>query len=143
MLSILNFIWMLFIGLMVLSFLAGSAMFLIWMERKVSAHIQSRLGPMRVGWHGVLQSIADTIKLLLKEDIRPAKADKLIWWLAPFFVVVPSVMAFVVLPFGKNLIVKDLNVGILYMMAISSISVIGIFMAGWGSNNKYSLLCGM
>jgi NADH-quinone oxidoreductase subunit H len=134
---------MLIIGLIVLSFLAGSAMFLIWLERKVSAHIQSRLGPMRVGWHGILQSIADTIKLLLKEDIRPVKADKLIWWLAPFFVVVPSVMAFVVIPFGKTLIVKDLNVGILYIMAISSVGVIGIFMAGWGSNNKYSLLGGM
>lgn len=143
MLSILGFIWMLIVGLIVLGFIAGSAMFLIWMERKVSAHIQSRFGPMRVGWHGILQSIADAVKLLLKEDIRPAGVDKLIWWLAPFFVVVPSVMVFVVIPFGENLIVKDLNVGILYIMAVSSVGVIGIFMAGWGSNNKYSLLGGM
>jgi NADH-quinone oxidoreductase subunit H len=134
---------MLITGLAVLGFIAVSAMFLIWWERKVSAHIQSRLGPMRVGWHGVLQSIADTIKLLLKEDIIPARADKLVWWLAPFFVVVPSVMVFVAIPFGKNLIVKDLNVGILYIMAVSSVCVLGIFMAGWGSNNKYSLLGGM
>lgn len=98
---------------------------------------------MRVGWHGVLQSIADTIKLLLKENIVPAQADKLVWWLAPFFVVVPAVMVFVAIPFGKNLIVKDLNVGILYIMAVSSVGVLGIFMAGWGSNNKYSLLGGM
>ena len=118
-------------------------MFLIWWERKVSAHIQSRYGPMRVGWHGVLQSVADAVKLLLKENIIPAEADKLVWWLAPFIAVVPPVMAFVVLPFGKNLIVKDLNVGVLYLMALSSVSVIGIFMAGWGSNNKYSLIGGM
>jgi NADH-quinone oxidoreductase subunit H len=98
---------------------------------------------MRVGWHGVLQSVADAVKLLLKENIIPAEADKLVWWLAPFIAVVPPVMAFVVLPFGKNLIVKDLNVGVLYLMALSSVSVIGIFMAGWGSNNKYSLIGGM
>jgi len=143
MLSILDFILVLLSGLAVLGFIAVSAMFLIWWERKVSAHIQSRLGPMRVGWHGVLQSIADTIKLLLKENIVPAQADKLVWWLAPFFVVVPAVMVFVAIPFGKNLIVKDLNVGILYIMAVSSVGVLGIFMAGWGSNNKYSLLGGM
>ncbi len=143
MVTILTFIFMLAVGGAVLGFIAVSAMFLIWWERKVSAHIQSRLGPMRVGWHGVLQSIADAIKLLLKEDIRPADADTLIWWLAPFFAVVPSVMAFVVIPFGENLIPKDLNVGILYIASISSVCVIGIFMAGWGSNNKYSLLGGM
>lgn len=141
--TILTFIFMLTVGGAVLGFIAVSAMFLIWWERKVSAHIQSRLGPMRVGWHGVLQSIADAVKLLLKEDIRPAEADTLVWWLAPFFAVVPSVMAFVVIPFSGKLIPKDLNVGILYIASISSVSVIGIFMAGWGSNNKYSLLGGM
>lgn len=139
----MTFILMLLIGFAVLGFIAASAMFLIWWERKVSAHIQSRFGPMRVGWHGVLQSIADAVKLLLKEDIRPAEADKLVWWLAPFFVVVPAVMAFVAIPFGKTLIPMDLDSGILYIMAISSVCVIGIFMAGWGSNNKYSLLGGM
>ncbi len=143
MVTILTFIFMLAVGVAVLGFIAASAMFLIWWERKVSAHIQSRFGPMRVGWHGVLQSIADAVKLLLKEDIRPADADVLIWWLAPFFVVVPSVMAFVVIPFGENLISKDLNIGILYIASISSVCVIGIFMAGWGSDNKYSLLGGM
>ena len=143
MLTILTFILMLMTGFAVLGFISISAMFLIWWERKISAHIQSRFGPMRVGWHGVLQSIADAVKLLLKEDIRPSEADKLVWWLAPFFVVVPTVMAFVTIPFSRTLIPKDLNIGILYMMAISSICVIGIFMAGWGSNNKYSLLGGM
>jgi NADH-quinone oxidoreductase subunit H len=143
MVSVLDFILAVLSALAILGFIAGSAMFLIWWERKVSAHIQSRLGPMRVGWHGVLQSVADTIKLLLKENIVPAEADKLVWWLAPFFVVVPCVMVFVAIPFGKNLIVRDLNVGILYILAVSSVGVLGIFMAGWGSNNKYSLLGGM
>lgn len=143
MITILTFIFMLAVGLAILLFIAASAMFLIWWERKVSAHIQSRFGPMRVGWHGVLQSIADAVKLLVKEDIRPAKADALVWWLAPFFVVVPSVMTFVAIPFGENLIPKDLNIGILYIASISSVCVIGIFMAGWGSNNKYSLLGAM
>ncbi len=100
-------------GAGVLGFIAISAMFLVWWERKVSALIQNRLGPMIVGWHGTLQTVADMIKLLLKENIVPWGVDKLIWWLAPFFVVIPSVMAFVCIPFGKNLIVRDLNVGIL------------------------------
>lgn len=136
-------IFMIMIGAVVLGFISASAMFLIWFERKVSAHIQSRLGPMRVGWHGSLQSIADAVKLLLKEDIVPSGADKVVWWLAPFMATVPAVMAFAVVPFGRNLIVKDLNVGILYIIAVSSVSTLGIMMAGWGSNNKYSLLGGM
>lgn len=140
-------VWNLFImitaGVLVLGFIAVSAMFLIWWERKVSGHIQRRFGPMRVGWHGILQSVADTIKLLLKEDIRPSQADVLIWWLAPFVAVVPSVMAFVVIPFGATLVAKDLNIGLLYLLAITSVGVLGIFMAGWGSGNKYSLLGGM
>lgn len=128
---------------LVLGFISVSAMFLIWWERKVSALIQNRMGPMIVGWHGSLQSIADSIKLLLKENIVPSGADKLIWWLAPFFVVVPSVMVFVTIPFGRNLVVHDLNVGILFVTSVTSVCVLGIFMAGWGSNNKYSLLGGM
>jgi NADH-quinone oxidoreductase subunit H len=143
MISAWNLFIMLAVGVAVLGFIAVSAMFLIWWERKVSAHIQTRFGPMRVGWHGVLQSVADTIKLLLKEDIRPTEADTLIWWLAPFFVVVPSVMAFAAIPFSDRLIPKDFNVGILYILAITSVGVLGIFMAGWGSGNKYSLLGGM
>lgn len=127
----------------VLGFISVSAMFLVWWERKVSAHIQNRMGPMIVGWHGSLQTIADTLKLILKENIVPSGADKLIWWLAPFFVVVPPVMAFLAIPFGKNLIVHDLNIGVLFVTSITSVCVLGIFMAGWGSNNKYSLLGGM
>ena len=147
MISVLTFIIMIIVGATVLGFIAVSAMFLIWWERKVSAHIQTRYGPMRVGWHGVLQSVADVVKLLLKEDIMPAGVDKWIWWLAPFFAVVPSVMVFVCVPFGNifgiTLIPADLNIGILYILAITSVCVLGIFMAGWGSNNKYSLLGAM
>ncbi|HBR14791.1 MAG TPA: NADH-quinone oxidoreductase subunit NuoH [Candidatus Omnitrophica bacterium] len=130
-------------GLAVLGFVFFSAMFLVWWERKVSALIQNRVGPMVVGWHGTLQTVADSVKLLLKENIVPSGVDKLIWWLAPFFVVVPPVMAFVTLPFGKSMIVRDLNVGVLYVASMTAICVLGIFMAGWGSSNKYSLLGGM
>lgn len=124
-------------------FIAVSAMFLVWWERKVSAMIQNRMGPMIVGWHGSLQSVADMLKLLLKENIVPSGADKLVWWLAPFFVTVPSIAVFVTIPFGKDMIVHDLNVGVLFITSITSVCVLGIFMAGWGSNNKYSLLGGM
>ena len=126
-------------GSAILGFISISAMFLVWWERKISALIQNRLGPMITGWHGTLQTAADMIKLLLKENIVPSGVDKLSWGLAPFFVVVPSVMAFVCIPFGKTLIMRDLDIGILYLTSITSVCVLGIFMAGWGSNNKYSL----
>jgi len=143
MVTLLDVIIRVLVGAAVLGFLAGSAMFLIWLERKVSAHIQNRYGPMRVGWHGLLQAIADAVKLLLKENIVPREADKLVWWLAPFFAVVPAVMAFACVPFGRHMIVQDLNVGILYITAITSICILSIFMAGWGSNNKYAMLSAM
>ncbi|MBF0512419.1 MAG: NADH-quinone oxidoreductase subunit H, partial [Candidatus Omnitrophica bacterium] len=130
-------------GLAVLGFISFSAMFLIWLERKVSAWIQNRMGPMMTGFQGTLQPVADTIKLLLKEDIVPKGVDFLSWWLAPFFVTVPVVMAFLVIPFSSRFIALDLNVGVLYICSVTSICVLGIFMAGWGSNNKYSLLGGM
>ena len=130
-------------GLYALGFISASAMFLIWLERKVSAKIQNRMGPMMTGFHVSLQSIADAIKLLLKEDIVPRGVDMLSWWLAPFFVTVPVVMAFLVIPFSSKWVALDLNVGVLYICSVTSICVLGIFMAGWGSNNKYSLLGGM
>lgn len=141
--SVLDFIIACLTVAAVLVFIAVSAMFLIWWERKVSAHMQTRFGPMRTGWHGWLQSIADAIKLLMKENIVPAGVDKLAFNLAPYVVVTAAIAAFVVLPFGKGLIPKDLNMGIFYILAITSIGVLGIFMAGWGSNNKFSLLGGM
>lgn len=117
--------------------------FLIWLERKVAGHMQDRLGPMRVGWHGVLQSFADGIKLLFKEDIIVKGADRFLFKLAPFLVVMGAFAAFAVLPWGQNLVVSDLNIGLLYVVAITSFGSTGILMAGWASNNKYALYGGM
>ena len=124
--------------------LAIAVLFAVWLERKVSAHIQDRLGPMYVGgWHGWAQTLADALKLLLKEDIVPASADRLLYKMAPFIVFLGAFAAFVVVPFGASSFVTDLNIGILYIVAVGSLSVIGIIMAGWASNNKYSLYGGM
>ncbi|HHT9130697.1 MAG TPA: NADH-quinone oxidoreductase subunit NuoH, partial [Candidatus Brocadiaceae bacterium] len=125
---------------------------MIWLERKIMAHMQVRLGPMRVGPHGLLQPIADGIKLLFKEDIIPQKANKLLFLLAPVMTLVPALITFAVIPFGDkvkilghsiNLVITDINVGFLYIFAVSSLGIYGIVMAGWASNNKYSLLGGI
>jgi NADH-quinone oxidoreductase subunit H len=111
-----------------------------WLERKILAHMQVRLGPMRVGPHGLLQPIADAIKLLLKEDIMPAEADKLVFWVAPFIVVLAAFTVFVVVPFGPTHAITDMNIGILFMLGVSSLSVLGIVTAGWASNSHYPLI---
>ncbi len=111
--------------------------------RKVAGDIQVRIGPNRVGPYGILQFLADGVKLILKEDIIPAKADRFLFQLAPYLVFVGSFAAFVVLPFGVGLIAADLNIGIYYVMAVTSLVVIGILMAGWASNNKWALIGGM
>ncbi|MCI0484478.1 MAG: NADH-quinone oxidoreductase subunit NuoH [candidate division NC10 bacterium] len=132
---------MLVVVSIIILFISVVAMFLIWWERKISAHIQARFGPMRVGgWHGWAQSIADGVKLLLKEDIIPTRADRPVFILAPMVVFAAALAAYVVIPFGPGLIVEDLNIGILYVIAISSLAVVGIIMAGWSSNNKYAAL---
>lgn len=115
--------------------------FLIWLERKVIARIQDRIGPNRVGGrYGLLQTVADVIKLLIKEDITPTGADKLIYWMAPFTIVMAALLMWAVLPFGPSVIGVDLNIGIFFVLAVSSVSVVSLLLAGWGSNNKYALL---
>lgn len=130
------------IGVIVLStFCLLIVLVLIWLERKLIARIQDRIGPNRVGGrYGLLQSLADALKLLSKELITPVGADKLAYNLAPFLVVIASLMMWAVIPFAPGVIGVDLNIGIFYVLAISSISVVTILLAGWGSNNKYALL---
>jgi NADH-quinone oxidoreductase subunit H len=135
---------MLLVAFVVLSFfVAPLAGVTSWLERRVWARMQSRVGPNRVGPQGVLQWLADGIKNLLKEDLIPAAADKKLFALAPYVVFMGFLCSFVVVPFSSALIVADLNIGILYLLAVTSIVVVGILMAGWSSNNKWSLLGGM
>ncbi len=114
--------------------------YLTYLERKIIGHIQMRLGPMRVGWHGLLQPIADGLKLFLKEDIIPSRADKIVFVIAPIMVLVPAFVVYSVLPFGPNFYITQVNVGLFLVLAVSSLGVFGIVMAGWASNSKYSLL---
>jgi NADH-quinone oxidoreductase subunit H len=123
-------------------FIAVFVMFLVWMERKVSAHMQSRIGPNRVGPVGLLQTVADAIKLTIKEDIKPIKRDKIPYFIAPIVAFVATFMGMVVVPFDSGVVVQSLNVGILYIIAITSFTVIAILTAGWSSNNKFALLGG-
>jgi NADH-quinone oxidoreductase subunit H len=114
-----------------------------WVERRLLGRIQARLGPNRVGPWGLLQSIADAIKMLTKEAITSVNVDRWVFWLAPLLVAVPALVVFAVLPFNEGMILADLNVGVLFVVAIGSVTVIPIFMAGWSSNNKFSLLGAM
>jgi len=124
----------------VLGFVLTLVIVFIWYERRLMGRFQIRLGPNRLGPEGIFQPIATAVKILLKEDIVPAKSDKVIHWLAPVIVFVPVLMIFAVVPFGERAILTDLNVGVVYVVAISSISAVGIYMAGWASNNKYALI---
>ncbi len=122
---------------------------LTWLERKIAGHIQQRLGPMRVGWHGLLQPVADGIKLLTKEDHIPAEADRFLFTLAPIIALVPPFAVFVAIPFGDSvtlfgaeitLYLSDMNVGLLYILAVLGIGTFGVILAGWASNSKYAVL---
>jgi NADH-quinone oxidoreductase subunit H len=120
------------------------ALVAIWLERKVSAHMQDRLGPMRTGgWHGWAQTIADMLKLLQKEDIVPTAADKTLHFIAPYLMFIGAYAAFAAIPFSSAYVGSDVNVGIFYIVAISSLTVIAILMGGWSSNNKWSLVGAM
>ncbi len=120
-----------------------ATLMLIWLERKISARIQMRLGPMRVGPYGLLQTAADALKLIGKEDLRPKTADRWVFELAPFAVFVPTFIAFVAIPFTRDWAISFLDLGLFYVIAVTSLSFVGFLMAGWASDNKYALLGGM
>lgn len=122
---------------------SGVVILLVWMERKIIARMQDRSGPNRVGPFGLLQTVADAIKLLSKEDIVPARVDKVLWALSPIIVLAAALMAWAVIPWSPGVVPSNINVGVLFVSAMGSMPVIGVIMAGWGSSNKYALLGGM
>src|SRR3989338_4199459 len=130
-------------GTLVILFVSVNALFLVWMERRVSARIQLRRGPIHVGWQGLLQTVADAVKLLTKELVTPSRADKFLYWLAPVLVFAPTIAAFLILPLSESFVIRDLNIGFLFVFSLTNISFIGIFIAGWSSNSKYALLGSM
>ena len=129
--------------LAVVALMTLSAFMLIWLERKISARIQMRLGPMRVGPYGLLQTIADAVKLMGKEDLRPKTANRWVFELAPFAVFVPTFVAFVAIPFTRDWAIAFLDLGLFYVVAVTGLSFVGFLMAGWASDNKYALLGGI
>lgn len=132
--------------LVIVAFLAIYAILglvLVYVERRICAFFQLRLGPNRVGWKGIFQTVADAIKLLLKEPVTLEKADKLLYNLAPFIISLAAIMVLGMIPFAKGLHAFDINIGLLFIIAISSIGVVGILLAGWSSNNKYALIGAM
>ena len=131
------------VGFIVLNAVIGMVTYVTLLERKFAARMQSRIGPYRVGWHGILQPIADALKLMMKEDIIPREADKRIFNLAPAVFLIPCMLIFATIPFAPGLGVADLNIGILFFLAVSSMEIVGLFMAGWSSNNKYALISAM
>jgi NADH-quinone oxidoreductase subunit H len=135
-----NMFWAFVYIVLIFTGLSVAVIAMNWLERKILAHMQVRLGPMRVGPHGLLQPIADAIKLLLKEDIMPAEADGLVFWIAPLIVVLAAFTVFIVVPFGPTHAVTDMNIGVLFMLGVSSLSVLGVVMAGWASNSHYPLI---
>jgi NADH-quinone oxidoreductase subunit H len=128
------------VAFIVLNVLILVVTYVTLLERKFAARMQSRIGPYRVGPHGVLQPIADAIKLMIKEDVIPRLADRTVYNLAPIVFLIPCMLIFATVPFAPGLGIADLNIGILFFLAVSAMEIVGLFMAGWGSNNKYALL---
>ena len=130
-------------GMGLFVFLSVIVLILTWGERKALARIHMRMGPMRVGFQGTLQPLADTIKLVTKEDILPSWADRRVYWIAPVAVFLPALLLWVTIPLGRDLVLRNLELGLFYITAISVLSVMGLLMAGWGSANKYAMLGGL
>jgi NADH-quinone oxidoreductase subunit H len=128
------------VGTTVLLALIGIVTYVTLLERKFAARMQSRIGPYRVGPHGLLQPIADGIKLMIKEDVVPRLADRTVYNLAPIVFLIPCLLIFATMPFAPGLGIADTNIGILFFLAVSAMEIVGLFMGGWGSNNKYALL---
>lgn len=131
------------IGAVLLTAYAVIALILIYAERKITGFFQARLGPNRVGKYGVIQSVADMIKILIKEIIEINNIDRFLFYAAPFFMIVSSMLTFGAIPFGKGLQVVDFDMGVFYVIAVSSLSIVGVLLAGWSSNNKYSMIGAM
>ena len=141
--DVAHLIWLPLPMLLVLVAAVVGVLVTVWLERKISAAVQQRIGPEYAGALGVLQPLADGLKLLVKEDIIPARADSLLFTLGPVLVVVPVILSWLIVPFGQNLLVSNVGVGIFLWISLSSIQPIGLLMSGYASNNKYSLLGGL
>jgi NADH-quinone oxidoreductase subunit H len=139
----LDFLTPIIAPFIVLNVVVGLVTYVTLLERKFAARMQSRVGPYRVGPHGLLQPIADALKLMMKEDVVPNAADRRVFNLAPIVFLIPCMLIFATIPFAPGLGVADLNIGVLFFLAVSSMEIVGLFMAGWGSNNKYALLSAM
>jgi NADH-quinone oxidoreductase subunit H len=139
----LTFAWGLLLGIVAFTLVGALTAALVLGERKVGARIQARLGPMHTGPHGILQTIADMVKLVMKEDVRPAQADAVAFRLGPLLVAVPAILSLAVVPFGAPLVMRDLNVGVLYFLAVPGVTVVGLLLAGWASYDNYSFLGGL
>src|SRR6204780_262222 len=135
-----NQFWALVYILIIFAGVSLAVVAMNWFERKALAHFQIRLGPMRVGPHGLLQPIADALKLMLKEDIIPSEADQFVFWVAPLIGLLAAFTVYTVIPFGPSQAVSDMNIGILFMLGVSSLGVLGVVVAGWASNSHYPLI---
>jgi NADH-quinone oxidoreductase subunit H len=141
--SLTDFIWLV-VGLLIMfSVLSGVVLSLTWLERKLLGRLQLRLGPTRTGPMGILQPMADALKLILKEDIIPASSEKVLFWVAPIIVVVSAFMIWVTIPGSQNAVIQNLDLGLFYIIAFSVVGILGLVLAGWGSANKYGTLGGL